>query len=84
MKSDVSFVLALLGRSSPLQAKLPKLAESFGVEEVVTFKKQWNWVLQELLLILGSQVKENLLKQIKTSPFSGIIKMRLAILQIST
>ena len=40
MKSDVSFVLALQGRSNPLQAKLPKLAESFGVEEVVTFKKQ--------------------------------------------
>ena len=32
----------------------------------------------------GQSGKREFIKKIKTSPFSGIIKMRLAILQIST
>ena len=63
---------------------LLRLAESFGVEEVATFKKRSNRVLKELLLILGSQVKEYLLKRIKTSPFFGILTTRSLMLQIST
>ena len=62
---------------------LLKLAESFGIVEMATFKKWSNRVLKELLLILGSQVKENLLKRIKRSSYFGILTTRLLILQIS-
>ena len=44
---------------------LLKLVECFGVVEMAIFKKWSNRVLKELLLILGSQVKENLLKWLK-------------------
>ena len=50
------------------QNSLLDLAESFAVEEVTTFKKTSNRVLEELL-ILDSQVKEDLLKRIRKSPF---------------
>ena len=63
---------------------LLKLAEYFGVEQVTTFKMRSNRVLKQLLLILGSQVKESLSKRIKKSPCFGIITARLLILQIST
>ena len=63
---------------------LLELVESFGVEEVATFKTRSNRVLKELQLILGSQVKENLLKLIHKSPFFGILTTMLLILQIST
>ena len=50
------------------------LLESLRVEEVATFnKKRSNRVLRGLLLILGSQVKENLLKRITQFPFFGIL-----------
>ena len=52
---------------------LLELVESLGVEEVAHFKKQSSTVLRELLLILGSQVKENLLKRIKKSLFFDIL-----------
>ena len=41
---------------------LLELVESLGVEEVAHFKKRSSTALIEQLLILGSQVKENLLK----------------------
>ena len=52
---------------------LLELFESLGVEEVAHFKKQSSTVLRELLLILGNQVKENLLKRIKKSLFFDIL-----------
>ena len=84
-KSDVRFILALRGKSAPLQINLLlELAESFGVEKVATFKKRSNSVLKELLLILSSEVKEKLLKRIKKFPFFGILRTRLLILQTNT
>ena len=53
---------------------LLELLESLWVEEVATFsKKRSSRVLGGLLLILGSQVKVNLLKRIKKFPFFGIL-----------
>ena len=83
----VTSVLYLLCKEEVAYCKLNsllKLVESFEVVEMATFKKWWNTVLKELLFRLGSQVKENLLKRIKTSPYFGILTTRLLILQIST
>ena len=51
-----------------------ELVKCLGVEKVEHFKKRSSRVLRELLLILGNQVKENLLKRIKKSAFFGILK----------
>ena len=55
-----------------------ELAECLGVEKVEHFKKRSSRVFRKLLLILRSQVKENLLKRIKKSPFFGILKDEVA------
>ena len=49
------------------------LVESLGVDDMSQFTKRSNTVLRELLLIIGNQVKEDLVKKIKTSPFFGIL-----------
>ena len=51
---------------------LLELFESLWVEKVATFKNRSSRVPRELL-ILGSQVRENLLKRIKKSLFAGIL-----------
>ena len=55
-----------------------ELAECLGVEKVEHFKKRSSRVFRKLFLILRSQVKENLLKRIKKSPFFGIPKDEVA------
>ena len=52
---------------------LLELLESLGVDEVAQFSMRSNTVLRELLLIIGNQVKEDLLEKIKRSPFFGIL-----------
>ena len=67
--------MAFRGRSSPSKLNsILELVECLGVEKVEHFKKRSSRVLRELFLILGSQVKENLLKRIKKSSFFGILK----------
>ena len=48
---------------------LLELLESPGVDEVAQFSKRSSTVLRELLLIIGNQMKEDLLGKIKKSPF---------------
>ena len=43
---------------------LLELVESLGMEEVAQFRKRSSTILRELLLILGNQVKEDLLERI--------------------
>ena len=47
--------------------------EFIGVEEVEHLKKQSGRVLRAFLLILGSQLKEKLLKRFKKFPFLGFL-----------
>ena len=52
---------------------LLQLHEFLWKEEVTTFKKRLIRVLRELLSIVGSQVKGNLIKRIKKFPFFGTL-----------
>ena len=70
----VMSALYWLYKEEVVHSKLNSLLELFeflGLEKVTTFKNRSSRVPRELL-ILGSQVKENLLKWIKKSPFAGI------------
>ena len=46
---------------------LRELLESLGMDEVAQFSKRSSTVLRELLVIIGNQVKEDLLQKIKKS-----------------
>ena len=52
---------------------LLQLHEFLWEEEVTTFKRRLIRVLRELLSIVGSQVKGNLIKRIKKFPFFGTL-----------
>ena len=52
---------------------LLKLLESIWVEKVTIFKKLSSRGLRELISILGSQVKQNLIKRIKKSALFGVL-----------
>ena len=43
------------------------------MEEVVHFLKRSSTVLRKLLILIGDQVKEDLLGKIKKSPFFGLL-----------
>ena len=52
---------------------LLELLESLGVDEVPQFSKGSSTVIRELLLIIGNQMKEDLLEKIKKVYFFGIL-----------
>ena len=56
---------------------LLKLLGSLWVEKVTAFKKLSSRGLRELILILGSQVKQNVIKTIKKSAFFGVLTNKL-------